>query len=217
MFTNKFYRRKLYGVGLIVMIFFAVSPVDSRQIESAFYADGQIAHATGESKISSTPAPAASPGKNSSPDKSGFLSASTPTAKIVHNKITSFFVRANDSKRIQLSILVAHKQELTKAVRELFDEKVTPLLFSVSTLPNRTVSFDPALLRFEQRGRVWQPNQSKYALDILPVEEGAQFGGPLTDSQVHQGVILLPAWFDPQAPITICYSDFRYLAQFAQE
>ena len=133
-----------------------------------------------------------------------------------NDKITSFFVRANDSKRIQLSMLIVHKEEFTQAVRALVGKKVTPLMFSISTLPNRTVYFDPAFLRFEQNGRVWQPRTTRNAIDILPAEEGAEFGGTITESQVQQAVILLPEWFDPQAPITLRYRDFHYLAQFSQ-
>ncbi|MDZ7288638.1 MAG: hypothetical protein ONB44_03720 [candidate division KSB1 bacterium] len=135
--------------------------------------------------------------------------------KIEADKITSFFVRANDSKRIQLSMLVAYKPELTEAVRQMFGQTVTPLVFSVSTLPNRAVEFDPAKLRFEQGGRIWQPEVSKNTVSILPLDENAKFGGMVTDSQVHQGIVLLPAWIDPQQPITLRYGDFHYLAKFA--
>ncbi len=139
-----------------------------------------------------------------------------PTKKIAAEHITSFFIRANDSKRIQLSVLVTYKKEFTHAVRKLVQENVTPLLFSVSTLPNRTISFNPALLRFEQRGRAWQPDGLKNSVDIWPLEEGGQFGGVINDSQVHQGVILLPEWFDPAAPITVRYENFHYLARFVK-
>lgn len=138
------------------------------------------------------------------------------TKKIASDHITSFFVRPNDSKRIQLSMLVNYRQEFTQAVRRLLNEKVTPLLFSVSTLPNRTAHFDPALLCFEQRGRIWQPSNANHSPDVWPWEEGKPFGGLVTDSQAHQGVILLPEWFDPQAPITLRYGDFRYLARLAR-
>jgi hypothetical protein len=141
----------------------------------------------------------------------------SPARQLEANKITSLFVRANDSKRIQFSVLITYKDEFTRAVRELIGEEVTPLLFSVSTLPTRTAHFEPALLRFEQRGRSWQPSPERNAIDIWPWEEGGAFGGPLTDAQVQQGVILLPAWFDPQAPITLRYGDFRYLARFVEQ
>ncbi|MDZ7268876.1 MAG: hypothetical protein ONB48_14170 [candidate division KSB1 bacterium] len=139
-----------------------------------------------------------------------------PLGKLRADKVTSFFVRDNDSNRIQLSMLVAYRAELTKAVREIIGQKVTPLVFSVSTLPNRIVSFDPAQLRFEQNGRQWAPTSGPKSAEILPLEENGVFGGKVTDGEVHQGVVLLPSWFDPQRPITLRYGDFHYLARFAQ-
>ncbi len=134
--------------------------------------------------------------------------------KIETDKITSFFVRANDSKRIQLSMLVAYKVELADAIQQLFGQKVTPLVFSVSTLPNRKFEFDPAKLRFEQGGRSWQPDLSKEVVEVLPLDENAKFGGMVTDREVHQGIVLLPAWMNPKEPITLRYGDFHYLARF---
>jgi hypothetical protein len=135
--------------------------------------------------------------------------------KIEADKITSFFVRANDSKRIQLSMLVAYKPEFADAVQQMVGQKVTPLVFSVSTMPNRQVQFDPAKLRFEQRGRAWQPDASQDVLEVLPLDEGSKFGGLVTDREVHQGVVLLPAWMNAKEPITLHYGDFHYLARFA--
>jgi hypothetical protein len=43
--------------------------------------------------------------------------------KVEADKITSFFVRANDSKRIQFSMLVAFKTDLAEAVRQMLGEK----------------------------------------------------------------------------------------------
>ena len=68
--------------------------------------------------------------------------------KMETDKITSFFVRANDSKRIQLSMLVVYKTDLAVAIQKMYGQKMTPLVFSVSTFPNRQVAFDPAKLRF---------------------------------------------------------------------
>lgn len=140
----------------------------------------------------------------------------TPLAKLQADKITSFFVRDNDSNRIQLSMLVAYQAELTKAVREIVGQKVTPLVFSVSTLPSRMVSFDPTQLRFEQNGRQWTPMTGPHSPDVMPLEENGVFGGKVADGEVHQGVVLLPAWFNPHRPITLRYGDFHYLAKFAQ-
>jgi hypothetical protein len=113
--------------------------------------------------------------------------------------------------------LIVHKQEFTQAVRALFRDNVTPLFLSVSTLPNRKAVFDPTLLRFEQCGRLWRPEMTGSVPEVLSLEAGEPFGGTLTDGQIHQGVILLPEWFDPQTPITVRYGDFQYLARFAEQ
>jgi hypothetical protein len=136
--------------------------------------------------------------------------------KMETDKITSFFVRANDSKRIQLSMLVVYKAELAAAIRKMYDQNVTPLVFSVSTFPNRQVAFDPAKLCFEQRGRLWHPGSKQGAVDILPLDDNAKFGGLVIDGEVHQGIVLLPAWMNPKEPITLRYGDFHYLATFAE-
>lgn len=136
--------------------------------------------------------------------------------KMETDKITSFFVRANDSKRIQLSMLVVYKAELATAIQKMYGQKVTPLVFSVSTFPNRQIDFDPAKLRFEQRGRVWDPESEKAAVNILPLDDHTKFGGVVSDGEVHQGIVLLPAWMNPQEPITLRYNDFHYLATFAE-
>lgn len=136
--------------------------------------------------------------------------------KMETDKITSFFVRANDSKRIQLSMLVVYKAELAAAIQKMYGQKVTPLVFSVSTFPNRQVNFDPAKLRFEQGGRIWTPESGKAAVNILPLDDNAKFGGVVSDGEVHQGIVLLPAWMNPQEPITLRYNDFHYLATFAE-
>ena len=135
--------------------------------------------------------------------------------QLVQEKITSFFVRASDSKRIMLSMLVAHKDELTKAVRQLIGEKVTPLVFSVSTLPNRTAVFDVDQLRFEQNGKSWNPKLNDNHTDTLPLAEDGKFGGQLSDGEIQQGIVLLPSWFSPEEPITVHYGDFNYMARFA--
>lgn len=135
--------------------------------------------------------------------------------KMATDKVTSFFVRANDSKRIQLSMLVVYKAELAAAIQKMYGQKVTPLVFSVSTFPNRQIDFDPAKLRFEQRGRIWNPESEKTAVNILPLDDNTKFGGMVSDGEVHQGIVLLPAWMNPQEPITLRYNDFHYLATFA--
>jgi hypothetical protein len=214
MFMQKSFHREWLVIGISVIILASTAPVDGRQLEQFYFESSNAAAAT---KIKNNTTASTRPLKNKSAPEKTTSRSLIPAQKNAPNKITSFFIRANDSKRIQLSIIVACQQELTNTVRQLFGENVTPLLFSVATLPNRTVVFDPTLFCFEQKGRVWQPNHFKNALDILPAEENGRFGGTLTESEVHQGVILLPEWFDAQAPITLRYKEFRYLARFAHE
>jgi hypothetical protein len=217
MFPQNVSRHHWIGIGGAIISFFAFAlPVGSVQVQEAYCVSARIPAEANARKKESANITESSPQKNLPSTNNSKRAPLAPVRKLEANKITSLFVRANDSKRIQLSILIAYKDEFTQAVRELIGEEVTPLLFSVSTLPTRTAHFEPALLRFEQRGRSWQPSPERNAIDIWPWEEGGAFGGALTDAQVQQGVILLPAWFDPQAPITLRYGDFHYLARFVE-
>lgn len=212
MWTPKPFRRELVTGQLCLLTMLSMaSPGDSMQIAEAKYGVVLTSAPRAESFASRDPAPLKAQ-KSPPLDRLPLL----PIPKVAAEQITSFFIRANDSKRIQLSVLITYQKEFTQAVRQLLQEQVTPLVFSVSTLPNRIVKFDPALLRFEQRGRLWQPNALKNATDIWPLEAGGQFGGMINESQVHQGVILLPEWFDPHTPITVRYGDFHYLARFVK-
>ncbi len=200
--TNKFFQRAL----VLVSVCMALQLLPAAAVKNA--------GAQPEPRLAAISPIPIKASKRSSTDNVDLLSSTAPK-KIESDKVTSFFVRANDSKRIQLSMLVAYKQEFTHAVRAVVGQKVTPLVFSVSTLPNRAVNFDPTLLRFEQKGRVWQPSAEESTVDFLPVEEGGQFGGTLAEGQTQQGVVFLPEWFDPQIAITVRYKDFHYLAHFA--
>ena len=135
-------------------------------------------------------------------------------SQFVGEKITSIFVRNNDSKQIKLSMLVSHKDELTNSVRELVKKHVTPLVFSVSVLPNRSTVFEPKLLRFSQNGKTWIPKIQGSKTDVILLEEDGKFGGAIADGDIHQGMVLLPAWFSPTSLISVHYGDFHYLAQF---
>lgn len=203
MTTVKLFRYTLVSIGVVAMLQYLPLPLvksASAQPEPQLAAANPL-H-TARTKKSATP-------------NAGRVPIVT-SQKIKTDKITSLFIRTNDSKRIQLSMLVVYKEDLTQTVRAMSGQKVTPLVFSVSTLPNRTANFDPTLLRFEQHGRVWQPQAAGNSIDFLPMEEGGKFGGTITENQVQQGVILLPAFFDPQAPLTLRYGNFHYLARFAR-
>lgn len=168
--------------------------------------DGAIASQSGDQ-----PQPAADRQTNLGQTKKDVAASQ----QLVQEQITSIFVRASDSKRIMLSMLVAHQDALTSAVRQLIGEKVTPLVFSVSTLPNRSAVFEVDQLRFEQNGKSWQPQISDQHADTLPLEEDGKFGGHLSDGEIQQGIVLLPSWFSAEEPITVHYGDFNYLARFA--
>lgn len=211
--TTRLFHRQWLGIGIsMIMLTSPNSPVYSRQSPRAWSSPAAIAPPAGkaESRVPRAPAPSA---KKSSP---GNHLPIVSSSKIERNKITSFFVHAANSKRIQFSVLVVHQQEFTDSVRKLLGESLTPLLLSVSTLPNRTVQFEPSLFCFEQHGRLWQPDPTREALDVWPLEEGTPFGGVIADGQVHQGVILLPEWFDSRQPITVRYGNFHYLARFVE-
>jgi len=202
--TNSFRRELVAGKLCLLTMLTMAAPGDSMQTAEAKYAAAVTSPP--RAAVFATRDPASPKTKKSPPlDRLPLI----PNQKLTAGQITSFFIRANDSKRIQLSMLVTHQKEFTQAVRQILQEKVTPLLFSAATLPNRIVNFDPALLRFEQRGRIWQPNGLKNSLDVWPLEESGRFGGMINESQVHQGVVLLPGWFDPNAPITVRYGDFH--------
>jgi hypothetical protein len=212
-------RHKLLGAafGLCLLCLFAY-PVSSMQDESAPEANQNspyLSATVNGQRHGSAASSVAAPARTKSSNSADRVSMKT-IGEIGADKITSFFVRTNDSKRIQLSMLVAYKAEFTRAVRELTGLKVTPLLFSITTLPGRTVDFDPSRLCFEQRGRAWQPSAKSASVEIITLHEGERFGGTLTDGQVQQAVILLPEWFDPNIPITFRYGDFHYLARFAE-
>lgn len=132
---------------------------------------------------------------------------------IVADHITSFFVRDAETRRIVLSVLVAHNFELTQFVRKLTGEAVTPLVFSVSILPGRHGFFDPYLLSFEQNGKIWKPSPEELH-DFMPLTADTPFGGDISEGEVHQGVVFVPAWFDPEAPITVQYGHYRSLTRF---
>lgn len=204
----KLFRLALIGAALVHLYVFSPAYGQQQQDEPSAAAIAVNEVKKAESKTSGKANAETKKEKELRPER-------TSAAKLNADKITSFFVRDNDSNRIQLSMLVAYKAELAQSVRAIVGQRVTPLVFSISTLPNRIVSFDPAQLRFEQKGRIWKPETGKQSADVMALEENGVFGGKIADGEIHQGVILLPAWFDPQAPITLRYGDFHYLAKFA--
>lgn len=130
------------------------------------------------------------------------------------NAIHSLFVRPHGRGSRALLMLVAYDEHVHDAVRRIAQSEHTPLIFSVSTLPETTVLFEPRALIFEQEGRAWQPTDDEFAATVIPLGVEARFGGELIDSEIHQGVILLPAWFDIERPLTVRYNGYSRTVSF---
>ena len=94
----------------------------------------------------------------------------------------------------------------------MLKERVTPLLLSVSTMPFIEVEFDPFLFSFEQNGQKWSPSE-KHA-DAFSLGENDEFGGIISDQDVHQGVVMIPAGFDLNKPIKVSYKNFKKMCRF---
>jgi len=124
-------------------------------------------------------------------------------------KITSLFVRSSEKNSIDLTMLIAYDKNITKAAQTLTDERVTPLILSVSTMPFIETHFEPSDFSFEQEGIRWSPKKDENSFDMFPLGENGNFGGEINDAQLQQGVILLPGAFDVTRPIKITYKNFK--------
>lgn len=124
-------------------------------------------------------------------------------------QITPLFIRSSQKGHIDLTMLIAYDQRITNLAKEIINKAVTPLIFSVSTMPFVNDNFEPESLAFEQNGKKWSPSNHPDTIDMFPIEEDIPFGGAISDTQIHQGVIMLPAWFDVNLPIEINYKSFR--------
>jgi len=126
-------------------------------------------------------------------------------------KVTSLFIRSSKENSIDLTMLIAYNEIITKTARTLTKNKVTPLIFSVSSMPFIETYFDPASVCFEQDGVRWFPKADESAFDMFPLGEDTDFGGIISDSELQQGVVLLPGIFDISKPIKISYKNFKKL------
>lgn len=124
-------------------------------------------------------------------------------------QITPLFIRSSQKGHIDLTMLIAYDQRISKLANEIIHKAVTPLIFSVSTMPFVNDNFEPESLVFEQNSKKWSPSNHPDTIDMFPIEDDVPFGGPISDTQIHQGVIMLPAWFDVNLPIEINYKNFR--------
>lgn len=128
------------------------------------------------------------------------------------NKITSLFVRPAGRGSIQMTMLIAYSRSIATAARNMLNEAITPLIFSVSALPLTSAVFNPEDLIFIQNERSWSPKMADSNSAMFPLGDKGNFGGVVDETQVHQGVILLPAWFELTKPITIQYQNFSKIA-----
>lgn len=124
-------------------------------------------------------------------------------------QITPLFIRSSSKGDIDLTMLIAYDQRIAELANQIINKTVTPLIFSVSTMPFVTDNFEPQCLIFEQNGKKWFPSNYPDTIDMFPIDENIPFGGPISDTQLHQGVILLPGWFDIAQPLKINYKNFR--------
>ena len=124
-------------------------------------------------------------------------------------QITPLFIRSSEKGHIDLTMLIAHDQQITRLAKEIISKAVTPLIFSVSTMPFVTDNFEPESLSFEQNGKKWSPSNHPDTIDMFPIENEVPFGGSISDTQIHKGVIMLPNWFNINLPIEINYKNFR--------
>ncbi len=124
-------------------------------------------------------------------------------------QITPLFIRSSQRGHIDLTMLIAYDQRITNLAKQIINKSVTPLIFSVSTMPFVNDNFVPESLVFEQNGKKWSPSNHPDTIDMFPIDDNVPFGGPISDTQIHQGVIMLPAWFDMNQPIEINYKNFR--------
>ncbi len=140
----------------------------------------------------------------------------TETEINLRNQINSLFVKRVGNGNTALIMLIAHDEAVTRAVQELLESKQTPLVFSVSTLPFARANFDPINLQFEQDEHLWQANSKTLNEVMFPLSKDGRFGGDLKDDDIHQGVVLLPEWFDLTRPITIRYLNNERLFTFLE-
>lgn len=123
--------------------------------------------------------------------------------------ITPLFIRSTQKGDIDLTMLIAYDERITSIARQIMSMTTLPLIFSVSAMPYIDASFQPELLIFEQNGKKWSPVSNNNSSAVFPLDETIPFGGKIIESQPHQGVIMLPGWFDINKPIEVNYKSFR--------
>ncbi|MBN2011094.1 hypothetical protein JW960_17230 [candidate division KSB1 bacterium] len=129
-------------------------------------------------------------------------------------KITSLFIRSSEDREIDLTVLVTHDDHITELIQRMLNEHVTPLIFSVSTMPFVETTFDPTAFVFEQGNKRWSPGDKNPENFVFPLGEDELFGGQMCEQDVHQGVIMLPMGFDLNKPVKVSYKNFKKMCRF---
>ncbi len=124
-------------------------------------------------------------------------------------KTISLFIRSGQSSEIDITILITHDDHITEMVRRTLNERVTPLILSVSTMPFVETVFDPYAFVFEQEDKKWSPVRSTDALHVFPLGESDVFGGKLSEQDVQRGVIILPPGFEISKKIRVIYKNYK--------
>jgi len=141
--------------------------------------------------------PAPSNGQAVSEQKSG--------RQIKKDGITAYIVRDDAMNSISLTMLIAHNSKLAHRIEKMVQRDVLPLTFSISTLPGSSTYFDPTKLQFEQDGKTWSPDSSALDSVVVILQAGGKFGGLIHGGETQQAVILLPDWFNIDAPLAVRY------------
>jgi hypothetical protein len=129
-------------------------------------------------------------------------------------KITSMFIRSSENREIDLTVLVTYDAHITDMIQRSLNERVIPLIFSVSTMPFVETAFEPNAFIFEQGTKRWSPSEKNPENFVFPLGADEQFGGTLSEQDVHQGVIMLPSGFDVNKPVKITYKNFKKVCRF---
>ena len=126
--------------------------------------------------------------------------------QIKKDGITAYIVRDAETNAISLTMLIAHNSKLAHRIEKMVKRDVLPLTFSVSTLPGSSTYFDPTKLQFEQDGKTWSPDSSALDSVIVILQANGKFGGLIDGGETQQAVILLPNWFNIDAPLFVRYT-----------
>jgi len=130
-------------------------------------------------------------------------------------RLTTFFIRGPDGRSIVMTMLLGYSSLLEKRAQALTKQRVHPIIFSVSTLPSKTVSFRPDSLIFEQGRYKWSPDPE--AGDVFPLFGDIEFKKEVSGEDVVQGIIFLPFWFDPHKPFKLIYGKSQGKISFFQK